>query len=41
MPILHDDLSIRLGENRPDQSSQTFCGYEVNEAYSYNSLNVK
>ena len=25
--ILHDDWSIRLGENRPDQRSQTFNGY--------------
>ena len=27
--ILHDDWSIRLGENRPDQSSQAFVGYAV------------
>ena len=26
MSILHDDWLIRLGENRPDQSSQTFGG---------------
>ena len=25
--ILHDDWSIRLGENRPSQSAQTFGGY--------------
>ena len=28
-PILHDDWSIRLGENRPFQSFQTFRGYAV------------
>ena len=28
-PILHDDWSIRLGENRPYQSSQTFDGYAL------------
>ena len=25
--ILHDDWSIGFGENRPEQSSQTFDGY--------------
>ena len=27
--ILHDDWSFGLGENRPDQSSQTFGGYAI------------
>ena len=27
MCILHADWSVRLGENRPDQSSQTFGGH--------------
>ena len=26
---LHDDWSKRLGENRPDQSSQTFGGFNI------------
>ena len=30
--ILHDDWLIRLGENRPDQSSQRFGGYAVAKA---------
>ena len=28
-PILHDDWSIRLGENRADQSAKTFVGYAL------------
>ena len=31
-PILHDDWSIRLGENRPDQNSQTFGSYATQPA---------
>ena len=30
-PILQDDWSIRLGENRLDQSSQTCGGYAILE----------
>ena len=27
--ILHDDWSVRLGENTPDQRSETFDGYKA------------
>ena len=30
-PILHDDWSVRLGENRLYRSSQTFGGYADSE----------
>ena len=29
-PILHADWPGRLGQNRPDESSQTFGGYDGN-----------
>ena len=31
--ILHDDWSIKLGENRSDQSSQTFGGYAIKDKF--------
>ena len=39
-PILHDDLSIRLRENKLDRSSQTFGDYDVMKyTWFYNRTN--